>query len=768
MHPCIQLLVDDFDLEDGEDIHLVNPDDIPHIRQKIYAHLAYGQGALSIRMSSVFFQRFKSFEGGQGITVKRISPFLQLSHQLGEAPPLWLTDALAEKLGLYQRGVLSDELKRLNNSTVKVLALLHSDLLAQDSWQAFCVALQQQTSDFINILKIDVVTAYLHTQLSTFMPIEIVAGFLKNLQGCNDIAEFLRALALEQYWEKLRKVLEQHCWVADIALPARQFSPDLIAQLPELPLQEHQAHDLVVCLCDLLDTVERRIRMDEQKAGVLADFVFVAWPQVLAHLAQLFQDNSDIGTTALRDVLQTMGGDEARKLAVRVNEHLQYAPCEVLPENAPVEQVLDWSERYFSYTLREFLHGREPQNSICQSFSRWVYAQQPRIMRSNADWRSIAPTIEQYLSEDYLVLVFMVDALGAIHADMLERILRERVNDLHIDSRTVFAPLPTLTEVGKAAVLTGQAASEVSSDYEKALRQRYATWLEQPESLKIVKSFRESSEHLDANTRLLVYFENRLDERLHGCLSFAKHREEVEPILKQLTRSLADWVKDAVHLGKKPIILITADHGATTIAQKEACHLTETIIKDRVLQTNEEQAHNLPDDFVFIPGRKPKGYAVPLKRIHFGDTPLTHGGLTPEEVFIPLFTLSREALQADEKIPIKVNVLKPRCPTLEKGWHLELSILPRIRLNKLQLQFNEPFDANTPNYSDLQAHSETKIPLQLVSEQAQSGLTQVDLTLRYLPDKQTTWTSLTVNLSLDLVAPLMQQTQEADNFNKMF
>jgi hypothetical protein len=500
----------------------------------------------------------------------------------------------------------------------------------------------------------------------------------------------------------------------------------------------------------VLNSLTRKILANEIPADALADTALVDWSVLWAELNNLIEQSPSLISDTLARKVATFTSPEAIALAKKLTR-ASYPLLQ--PSNASVESVLAWSTGYFDYCRHAFLYKQALDEAINGSFTDWLLTQSPRIGSSTANWRRCSQRIHDFLQADYLVIVVMVDALSALNQDMLLVELQPLIEQEHLTlhSDILFAPLPTLTEVGKMAVLTGKPVTQLPSDNETALRETYQL---KPQALKIVRSWKESSEHLEAQTNLLVFFENRLDERLHECVSFEKHCADLKPISSQIKTSIQRWTKDAMNTGRDIAIFITADHGMTVTQEQY-----KGDIKERVFKLN--AADNLPEGFV-----KVDNYAVPKRRLRLkADDCLTHGGLTPEEVLIPLITLISRPPQPS-KTPLEVDLSVQNCIKLsDKQWQLELTLMASVAVDSINLTLAAPF--NGKGYIDsLRADKSQHLIINFSSNQQQEGLTEMTLLLTY------NWAGAREEnqkpLSVLFPASLLEKDADTQNFEGMF
>jgi len=640
-------IVDSFGLNEEQALQVIDPKKVASVRTRIYQHLLNPTPApLKIHVSHALFRRFKSFEGMQGVHVRYLYPTTQMFKLLGETPPPWLSNELIMALGLLNQPPLPDHLRDSEESAGKILGLIHPDLLDPPKMSIFYNALRESIPNFTKLLRLEVMQSRLIQGLQRVLSLDCIQGLMLLLIHTDSVTNTLDALACEQIRETMRDVVQIHLPLTDFPDPARQFDQELLACLPPIAIAEQQADDLPNQLIQLLDILDRQVRANACSKEVFAQLMIVSWPRVLGHMRSLLNKNPKLASQALADALYAL--KEGKALAKTVEKMLIIAtPCEPLSESATVKEALLWSSQYIDYARREFLSQQEPCEKLSLSFSHWLMNQQARIMRSNADWRQVSAVTEQHLSANRLVILCMVDALGTLNTDIICAELKQ-LEQISIDEQMLFSPLPTLTEVGKMAVITGKSVTALPSHTETALQQHYAHHLVTPSALKIAKSWRAFQTLLEKETQLLIYFENRIDERLHGCTSFEKHREEIKSIAKQLACQIKEWMIDAAQLHREIVVLITADHGITSISQRDTLNSDLGYIGERTVKVK-HKPDKIPEQFAFLPAEAVKegasGYLVQKGRVrNGGKTPLTHGGLLPEEVLIPLITIRKSPI----------------------------------------------------------------------------------------------------------------------------
>ena len=320
------------------------------------------------------------------------------------------------------------------------------------------------------------------------------------------------------------------------------------------------------------------------------------------------------------------------------------------------------------------------------------------------------------------------------------------------------------------AVITGKNVTELPSQSETAIRQHYAKYLAVPDALKIAKSWKDFKDNLEKDTELLICFENRIDERLHGCTRFDKHRQDVEIIAKQLARHINDWMIDAAQLQREVVVLITADHGVTSIAQQQAIVSDLGEMGERTIKVK-QQLTEIPEDFEFFPQVKEAscGYLVPKKRVRTGgNTPLAHGGLSPEEVLIPFITISKGIPLTFETI-LELKPENSHCLIINGRWQTNLTLISHaVPLTQIKIVAKNPFSGEAGPIGPLRVHETKSVRLSLTSSIEQSGQVQVPVSIRYYRSDTQVTENLENLLTLHLSPPMLEKDEKTNAFDKMF
>ena len=758
----VQLIVDCFGIDfQAADVVDTTDASIDAARRAVYRQLhAKDNTLLRIRLSNpALFKHFREFEGTLGFTVRHLIPRLLLAERFKTALPTWLTDDWIVALGLLER---SHSIPLLPFEE-QLLIACHPDLLNGKNFYAFIEALNQQPTVFLCVLAEESIKKTLCQHLHCDLKIdnEAAALFITHLLHSSSISVFCQNIAFQQYLLHLRRFVGEYR--LPLALPAQALAPELLTNLPLLTLAEAKAQQLPDLFLSVLKIISQKIIAQQLSPQVLASLLVVDWDSIWTELTQLTEEYRQLISEDLVRQLQTMNSATAQFLAKKFDNYLTGCCYPPLSATASVDEALAWSTGYFDYLRPVLLNKQVPAESINGSFTKWLVAQSARIARSNADWRYCAKQIDKFLAQNYLVVVIMVDALSALNQDILLAELAGFEQLTRIDE-LLFAPLPTLTEVGKMAILTGKHSHLLPGDSEAALRQTYSTYLPEANALKVIKSWEDASQHIEVQTNLLVFFENRLDDYLHKSVNFSNYRGDIKPTIKQLKGSMQSWLKDAFGFGREVVFFITADHGMTVTQGSYDGQLVGEI-KDRAMKI--KSGDSIAEDFLLIKQDSRETYAiVKTRQALTKNTALAHGGLTPEEVLIPFITLTTKPPQSP-KLPVEATVIG-NCVRLDRHyWQLELRLTAEEAVETLKISLDSPFILEQRSPIDIiRAHKSLDIILKFTASCQQEGLVALDLQLSY--DRINAHEKNTQRLDVYFPTLLLERDADTQNFEDMF
>ena len=244
------------------------------------------------------------------------------------------------------------------------------------------------------------------------------------------------------------------------------------------------------------------------------------------------------------------------------------------------------------------------------------------------------------------MVVISVDALAVHLVDEVIAHLNDQLRAEPTWSSHVFAPVPSVTSVCKAAILTGALPDQCGGDLLVALGKAYRL---SGAELQLSASWQDAERlRLAPATRLVVYRENRIDDQLHHTGSYRVLVEDSSRVFLRLAQLVARWVTDFRCLHQAlPLVLLTADHGFTygpPPSEETQSHRPLTPTRRCIEIEGTPSAGELSDgSLTFLDQARfhlSRSYLAARGR-YFGTGTasgwaLSHGGLLPEEVIIPV------------------------------------------------------------------------------------------------------------------------------------
>jgi len=762
----IQLVVDEYNIDLVDVANAVSvPSDVYPYREKLYGYLNQNNQVIHrvYFKSRALYLRFKDFEGLDGVLPTiTLNPKTIFNKKFNIDCPDWLTNDLIVELNLLE-AICNKEDGDLVNI---IIGCVDPTVFTENDFNVAIEKLGTNVNQYKLLLKIDAVRERIVFKFSSSFDIDKhrINSLFDYLFAEQDFHVSLNKLKIEQHTDELRKIVSY--FKLNYPLPARTINSELL-KISNFLLQEDLAIDLVDKWLEISADVNRLILHEKYSFEDIVKLLISPWPSLLNMIEEFIDININYLTDELLFKLENFASKESKILTTKLKSYKISVEKIEFPEAPNVDTVLKWADGYLDKTRKDFTADNEIDSDNAIKFAHWLKNQGPRISRTNSHWLNFSKQVSQSLKDNKIVVICMIDALSSLHEDLIIDSF-STIEHLTLEKDKLFAPLPTLTEVGKIAVLTGKEMGTHSFTSDQAIKDRYKEHLNSSQSLKIFKSWEDTRKSkIEVDHKLLVFFENRIDERLHDCPSFEKHRKDVKAVLNQLKTKIESWRKDAIMLNKEIVFYITADHGMTVCKDHENLNVSGTI-KDRVIKVDRSPVE-LPKNcsFINIAG-KDSGYIVPLDRRYFSSKKkvkvLSHGGLTPEEVLIPNYKLysGRKAHYQDV---IRVELNDKECKKINNKWAISLEFNSIINIDDLRVRFNAPFICNqevvclTPGKALIEN-------FEFLSSVEQAGLTEVSLEVHYTIQGKAH--KEIKNLSIDFPRKLIEESRASSDFEGMF
>lgn len=343
-----------------------------------------------------------------------------------------------------------------------------------------------------------------------------------------------------------------------------------------------------------------------------------------------------------------------------------------------IKQWLSWAiDEYLPY--RFWLEENGLHDNILEQYSdlygEWIFENYMGLLSSydNMIYKALI-NLSQELKENEISLILVIDNFNHKYVSYLKDCFLE--NGFNVSAESVLlAMLPTETAISKRSFFSGEA---YSYDNNKSYPQMCGQW---ENLLRRKVKYLSSVEELKKETRKQadIYILNHLeiDDILHKGQkkSALTTGLKVKSELKALAKEIGTFSR---RIGYERIIkvYITSDHGSTKISKEQTNLINQNLYKGkcdgpshRYVTVSDEHfkvLNNSIQNLCFVMDRNKFGtkenYLLAKKYYRFHETDdsfYVHGGITPEEMIIPLIKFEKvEATVIYPYIVLRNNVFR--------------------------------------------------------------------------------------------------------------
>jgi len=323
------------------------------------------------------------------------------------------------------------------------------------------------------------------------------------------------------------------------------------------------------------------------------------------------------------------------------------------------------SAKWINWTVKEYIPYRKWQinnqkydeelEKTITRFSDWVINEYPSIHKNtNLSLIHFLRIISSSENNDELSIILLVDCLPITFERLLNDIF-VNIGFMRNSLEYRFASLPTTTKYNKPFLISGEwQDNETSAEVILHNRSKKDWNNKQVIYINNLKAFSE----IQIPDKPSIIFFNFLDvdELLHSDIELknTSYEEEIMRFFKRAGESLDRLSKEWAGQKEKFSIYIVTDHGAGRILEEEKCSFDSKIInkifteeKHRYAEVEEKHVNDIPDNLwklgykfkiPFLSDNKvfflPKGHNTVRKAGRIKG--YMHGGITPEEVIVPV------------------------------------------------------------------------------------------------------------------------------------
>ena len=754
------------------DIEVSKLSNIFDLRKQIKEHLKYSDNSiLCLRMKNVFFERFKDWEGFSDVQVNRVSARGELVSVLhsDQELPSWCTDELICYFKLLTKVSITEAFE---SAEFRIIDTIAPNYLASTNLDELLFSILPVGRFTVLLLDSEIFNKHLeevicNQNLSNVSRSEIII-FLRKIFSCENPTSKIKSLYKDVFLEVVRRLVSKY--QLKVFLPALSFDESIINSLSfSKPWWDEV--DVENILLPLTKQLLTKINNGGSDPQSLSEVIFCYSPTQLELIESKLKEDPRFATSELLQAIERLEGVNTSIIRKLIQEDLEEAPPPPLNQDATAKKAMEWANLYLNYIRSSFKHGGEPSQSLSSSFSNWANNQQSRLQNEDYYWVAVSNAVKDSLRHSNRVILIVVDALGSVVSNVLEeRLVKNFSNEHNISVRHLFAPLPTLTEVGKLAVTTGINVYKIPVDQEDAIWRAYKDVLSSRNDMQVLKSWVVEDRFINDETKLLVYFENQFDEKLHDCITYTDLQSQLDIVCEKVSMYVSNNFQSPTG---KTEIFITADHGLTKIAKiKNNIGWEGGKVYDRCIKVRNNYLP-IPLDFMEI---SPEGAPTDIKylicsnreRLINKPAPFVHGGLTAEEVLIPFIKISSKSLLESDK-ELSVVLLSDNAIRTEYGWQVNLEITAKnSEILNFSLEALHPFVAsyNHTNLSIL--NSKIEIKLNITSTIPQSGNVIFNLEVKYITNRSRVYETICFPLNIHFPEMLFIKSKDAQEFDSMF
>ena len=597
-------------------------------------------------LDRISWEHFRSVRSARGIHLTEYTPRNQVKLALGAELPDWLTDDAIVTWSLLKRPGPVTLVK--GDWAATLSEWLFPGITEAVTLQTWLVA-TARSKDVSEPVTIPQVVDWLYERFRQLAALaipmsEVVADLSEQLREKAEPVNFAKGLIRRSALLPLiRPSIDRALSVPGLASESAQdIARAKYIPLP-FPLPEPMHSDICRQMCKAVRTAQlERPETFEQVALTLNAF----WDGVSDELDRWLQVNPRGMSEEAARHLSNLPGFSTDETAKRLVD--LFSPPPNVARWTELDDSFDqWVSAYASYIERMFyrrtlpLQGEDP----AEPFAKWVKAN-PTVFFNHPEkgYFCVAGLVQRALQAGRPVILVLVDALAIHVAGTALAAFTAELGNQPTSLRYSFSPVPTITEVCKEAILGGMLPEECSGNLSQTILCRYELTKEQ---LQLAAHWQDAERvRVTKAVRLLVYRDNRLDENLSTFTSYRALRESFTPTITSIAKLVGQWVDEFRHWHDfSPLVLLTGDHGFT-FGPKTDVTSGRTNGSHRCVALGEGRPEDseLRDDSLTFLDRETfhlrGGYLVARGRVSGTGTmsgwALSHGGLLPEEVIVPV------------------------------------------------------------------------------------------------------------------------------------
>lgn len=593
------------------------------------------------------WEHFRSYWSVRGVATEKLSPRQQVAQQLRSAPPDWLSDEHIHSWNILHQKKLFPPPSGFRWEPLVAEWFIEGigGVTSLVAWLRAISSVEHFPAEALPQVR-----NWLVEQFAELAADSIAGDALNQLKA--ELREAASLCECVKTWVRLTALLPlvRHGTDKVLRVPGLPaVSPTAIVLARKLPLVFPLPELLRKEASDFFRSALQHARRNSAERFEDAVLALNAWWDRTAEELETWLETRPQALTQNAAIhLKKLPGFELSPAAMRILE--LYSPPQPVSAWSGLDDHFDgWISSYSRYIRQCFIRRAlpSPQDDPAREFGRWLKAH-PTVSFAHEirGYPNVSRSIVRALASGRRVILAVVDALAVHTLPEAIAYLSDALSQSPTRTSHLFAPLPTITEVCKEAIISGRFPSECRGSLANALQEVYGL---RPDEILLASNWEDAERlQISASTRLLVYRDNRLDDRLKTAGNYRAVLEECLTIFPRIARLVARWTEDFVSYSRgSPLLLLTGDHGFT-YGPKPCPSVPGAIVPNghsRCVELPERTANLPPPDesVTFIDRqvfRLRCSYLAARGRV-FGDASdsawvMSHGGLLPEEVVVPI------------------------------------------------------------------------------------------------------------------------------------
>ncbi|MDD4009549.1 MAG: PglZ domain-containing protein, partial [Fermentimonas sp.] len=342
-------------------------------------------------------------------------------------------------------------------------------------------------------------------------------------------------------------------------------------------------------------------------------------------------------------------------------------PC-APSESFCLQDWLNWSiKQYLPYRfwMEDNDKYDESVDTYSAAYGEWIYKNYNLLLSSEKNMVfNTVMILNNELMTNELSLIVIIDNFNYKYVNLVKEYFLEKGYST-VEETPLLAMLPTVTEVSKKSIFTGEAYdNKVGINYQLEA-QKWEKML--GKSIKYLKNIGELSSINSKQEDVIFLNYLEIDDLLHKkqTESALSTRSKVKNELNALCQAIAAFAK-RIGYENKIKIYITSDHGSTKLRNEQTNLIEQTYYKGKsdrgdhryvvVTDENMDTLHSSIDQYCYVLDKTRFGtrvnYLIAKRYYRFKDTDdyYVHGGITPEEHVVPLLKFEHLEIKVQDLI----------------------------------------------------------------------------------------------------------------------